>query len=691
VSAVIADLDGDQDPDVLVLADRADPVLLENDRLLRFRRAKPTWVDGHAHRWNGGMAFVATHSERPDLLLTRADGPPLFLVATSTSGFAVGTTNSPALRQATGVDLDLDGWADAVGLGSGEPVFLQNQTEARLEHVSGAFGLVSLRSVKVWAVACADMDGDRNPDLLYWSDSGPALLRSVGNGNKALVVEPLGRKDGGRFMRSNAAGVGCRVSAQTGSHWTAAERTTGTAGPGQSLLPITLGMGKHEQAETVRIRWPDAIHQVELAMGTTAPVRIEENSRKSTSCPVLMTWDGERYVFVTDFLGAGAMGEMGPDGTARPPRPEESVKIEASQLKLVNGQYRLKVTEPMDEVIYLDHLRLAVVDHPAGSLVFPDERFATSDPQPTQELLAFRDRRLPKTVTDHRGTDVTARVLERDRRAPDGFHLRSWLGFAEDHALTFDFGDLPAAKNWHFVWAGWTEYPYSESIYAAERAGVPVKFPVVERLAADGKSWEPLGDLGFPAGLPRVMTRPLGLKPGPCVLRVRTNMQVYFDQVYLAPAEDLGIKVHALEVSKADLAARGIIQEVFPDGRPPVAYDDAKTEAVPMTRWKGKLTRTGDVTELLTAGDDRFVLFGPGDEVTVRFDASKLPPVPPGWERSFVLRSRGYSKDTAPFTATWGNTLPLPFRAMKNYPDFGGVQPPKADADRWNTRPFGGR
>ena len=51
------------------------------------------------------------------------------------------------------------------------------------------------------------------------------------------------------------------------------------------------------------------------------------------------------------------------------------------------------------------HLRLDVVDHPAGVFVYPDERFATSDPQPSQELLRFRDRRFPKKATDQRGSD----------------------------------------------------------------------------------------------------------------------------------------------------------------------------------------------------------------------------------------------------------------------------------------------
>jgi hypothetical protein len=692
VSVVIADLDGDRDPDLLVLADGVDPIFVENDRLLRFRRSSPSWVTGHSHRWNGGLAFVATQSDRPDLLLIRADGPPLFLVATGKSEYATGSTDSPALRQAVAIDLDLDGWPDAVGLAAGSPTLLHNQGGARLENTPGAFGQGSALPTGTWALAVADIDGDGNPELLIWSDAGVALRKNAGNGNKAFVVELTGLKDAGRFMRSNRSAIGARVTAETERHWTAAERTTQSAGLGQSYLPLTLGMGKNDRADIVRIRWPDGVNQAELAMDVKTPVQIQEDSRKSTSCPILLVWNGEHFVFVTDFLGAGSMGELAADGSTRPPRPEESVKIEPGMLKLKDGQYILKIAEPMDEVLYLDHLKLDVVDHPAGAFVYPDERFATADPQPTQELLAFRGRRFPRKATDNRGNDVTKLVLDRDRRAPEAFHLRSWLGFAEDHSLMFDFCDLPAGKRWHLVIAGWTEYPYPESIYAAERAGVPLQFPVLERLAADGKTWEPLGDLGFPAGLPRVMIRPLpDLKPGPCTLRVRTNMQVYFDQVYLAPAEDVGLKVHTLDVAKADLAARGFIQEILPDGRPPIAYDDAKTESVPITKWKGKVTRTGDVTELLTAADDRFVVCGPGDEIAVRFDASKLPTVPAGWERSFVLRSRGYSKDTAPFTALGGNVEPLPFRSMKNYPDFGGAKPPVTDAAKWNTRPVGGR
>src|SRR5262249_45404908 len=204
------------------------------------------------------------------------------------------------------------------------------------------------------------------------------------------------------------------------------------------------------------------------------------------SCPVLLTWDGEKFVFVTDFLGAGALGECGPDGSIRPPRPEESVKIEPGRLVPKDGQFLLKIAEPMDEVLYLDRLQLVAIDHPADGSVYPDERLVASGPQPSQELLAFRTRHFPVKATDHRGRDVTPLVRERDRRAVDGFARRSWLGYAEDHSLTLDFGEVPKGSGrWFLVLAGWTEYPYPESIYAATRAGVALQPPVLEKPLAD--------------------------------------------------------------------------------------------------------------------------------------------------------------------------------------------------------------
>ena len=246
--------------------------------------------------------------------------------------------------------------------------------------------------------------------------------------------------------------------------------------------------------------------------------------------------------------------------------------------------------------------------------------------------------------------------------------------------------------------AGWTDYPYPESIYAATQAGVPMNPPVLEKQRTDG-TWESLGEIGFPAGLPRVMTVPVAGIAGMAnvKLRIRTNLQIYWDQIQFGTVEpQTNVRTQTLAASVAKLHHRGFAQEFSPNGKPPIAYDYDRTEPVATTHWQGRLTRLGDVMELLQTEDDRFVLCGPGDEIAIEFDASALPPVASGNVRSFVLRTAGYCKDTSPFTKTAGRVGPLPFRGMASYPD-GATDRKLAprvqeEYDRtWNTRPAGGR
>ena len=408
---------------------------------------------------------------------------------------------------------------------------------------------------------------------------------------------------------------------------------------------------------------------------------IKEDNRKPTSCPVLLVWDGERFRYITDFLGGGASGEMGPDGSVRPPRPEESVKIEPGLLVAKDGKLLIKIDEPMDEVAYLDRRELLAIDHPKETQVHPDERFVLDGPAPTQDLLVFENRIHPVRATDQKGRDMTATLFDRDGKMASGFARRSWIGYAEEHFVELDFADrlskLKPGERVFLAMAGWTDYPYAESIYAATQASVPTIMPVLERLGDDGK-WKNLGEIGFPAGLPRVMTKEVtGLVEGrSCRLRIRTNLQIHWDQIVIAPLSGVakpgdsgGVRVHVAPLTQATLAARGLMKEIRPHGPTgPIEYDDSRIERVEVTPWRGLLTRLGDVTELLAKTDDHYAVCGPGDEVTIAFDAAGLPPLPPGHVRSYVLRAWGYSKDTAPTTVTGGLVEPLPFRGFKNFP-----------------------
>ncbi|HEX8199440.1 MAG TPA: cytochrome c biogenesis factor, partial [Isosphaeraceae bacterium] len=178
-------------------------------------------------------------------------------------------------------------------------------------------------------------------------------------------------------------------------------------------------------------------------------------------------------------------------------------------------------------------------------------------------------------------------------------------------------------------------------------------------------------DPGYPAGLPRMTTLDLtGKLTGPlCVLRLRTNMECYWDQAFIAvrrPGAE--VRVTDVPLARADLAYRGYVREVSPDGRPPLLYDHAFVDPAPLARLAGRLTRFGAVADLLREDDDRLCVLGPGDEVVLEFAAAALPSLPEGWTRSFVLRAVGYCKDADPFTATSDTVGPLPWRAMPSFP-----------------------
>jgi hypothetical protein len=700
VAVAVGDLDGDKDQDLVVLRDRDTPELILNDRALRFHRVpKPDTLLPPA-AWNGALVLDATHSGRSDVFLVSADQAPCLLLHQSDSkrsgtapGFRRETVESPPLLQAHAIDLDLDGWTDVVGLSAGlRPVLLHNEC-GRLVYAREALGRDVDWPRDLVALNVFDADGDGRPDLVVCSESkGLQLHTSADNGNRAVVLELAGHRrlnNRGSSSRCNADGFGAVAMVQAGHHWTAVENTTSSAGLGQSRRPLMLGLGPFAKPDVVRLRWPDNVCQAEfnIPVGRVTIIN-QDNRRRLSSCPVLFAWDGERFGFVTDFLGAGSLGELQPDWTCRQPRPEESIKLGSRQLVPLAGRYVFKLAEPMSEVTYLDRLQLIVLDHPAGVQVLPDERFCSSGKPPSQDLLALDEPVFPIRSRDYRGRDVTAALARWDRRTVGGFARRGWTGYAEEHWVELDFGDRLAAfgpdDGLVLCLAGWTDYPFPESIWAATQAGVALQPPVLERLGPDGRWRTVCADAGFPAGLPRMMTLDVTgrLGGGRCVLRLRTNIQVYWDQIYAAPLlERIApqsipapgkparfFRAVCREVSRASLEARGCMQEYSPDGQRPTVYDYDRLESAPVSGLTGQLTRTGDVTELLRERDDRFVIFGPGDELTVSFEAGGLPNLPPGWVRSFVLRTWGYCKDSGLFTATGDTIEPLPFQGMSAYP-----------------------
>jgi len=705
------DLDDDRDIDLVLAAEARPSTAILNDRLGRFRSSSIDLFKGGAT-----STLLVTDLDRDgrgDVVALDPRGPVLAARNSAASHeeprdlpFTHWPSDARSWRSALVADLDLDGGLDLLGLpapGDFAPQWSRNEGSRLVTHAL-ALGPEPGEPRPLRGLAFANIAGDPLPDLILIREGqGPRVARNLGNGRHWLAFNLTGRWRTSPWnpMRSNPQALGTRLALEGEGLDVRYVHTTPEAGSVQSVAPIVLGLGTRESAPLVRVRWPDGVNQCELNEPADKLRELAElNRRKESSCPVLFTWNGERFVCVADFLGGGGLGYLIAPGQYGEPDRDEAVAIEADQLRPVDGVLRLAVTEPMSEVSYLDRLALDVVDQPPGVTVGLDERFAPGGQRPSGNLIAWRTTIGPSKVTDLGGRNLTGVLRTRDRKTANGFRrLSSWIGYAEEHGIVLDFGDRLArfgAKDRLVLGLdGWVEYPYSQTNYAASTAGVALKPPVLERLGEDGH-WRVLeADLGYPAGLPRLMTLELtGKLAGPrCVIRLRTNMECYWDRAFIAPLDPApGVRVTGLPVARASLGYRGYTRENSPDGQPPFLYEYDHVEPAPLAGLAGRLTRYGDVAELLREDDDRLCLLGPGDEVRLEFDAGNIPPTPQGWTRSYVLRAVGYCKDADPFTGGSDSVGPLPWRGMPAYP-FGpeGRRPEdqkyRAYLDAYQVRP----
>ncbi|HEV3166677.1 MAG TPA: FG-GAP-like repeat-containing protein [Isosphaeraceae bacterium] len=708
------DIDDDRDLDLVLVGDGMEPVAVLNDRLGRFHKAS-VQAPELPKCLSGALVTELDKDGRPDIVVVSPQGPVVALRNTTersagevTCRFELFPTAAKNWRSAQDVDLDLDGWADLLGLPESSPAPVWARDDgSRLPTYAVALGPDGGSGGDLQGLAFADLVGDPLPDLLLVRNGeAPSLAANLGNGHHWVALDLGGRWQAGKnHMRSNPKGVGTRIWLEALGLHVIYDHTTPQTDLAQSVVPIVLGLGKSESVALVRVRWPDGTLQSELNRPANQRVALPEFNRKPDSCPVLFTWNGERFVCIGDFLGGGGLGYLVAPGVYNEPDRDEAVAVAADQLRAVGGTYRLSITEPMDEVSYLDHLTLDVVDSPPVYAVALDERFAPSGPRPTGKLIAWRESIAPARATDLTGsTDLTETLRAWDRRTADGFKkLEGWTGYAEEHGIVLDFGDrlsrFGPSDPLVLCLAGWVEYPHSHTNYAGATAGVVLKPPVLERRCKDG-SWELIeAQPGYPAGMPRMSTLDLtGKLTGPtCLIRLRTNMEVYWDQAFLARPEPAApVRVTSLGVGTATVGYRGYTREVSPDRRLPLLYDYDYVDPAPLARLSGLLTRYGDVAPLLRTDDDQLCLVGPGDEVRLEFDAGSAPSLPEGWTRSFVLQAVGYCKDANIATAASDTIGPLPWRGMPAYPFGPEGERPRDRAYRaylrnYQTRPASAR
>ena len=675
------DLDGDRDVDIVVIKRTPPHEVYINDRLWAYHPAEGL----EAFQAAPALAAIAEDRDadgRVEIYTTEPGGHVL-----SWAHDEGGALHRRGLGE---VDVPPGGWAQmAVSDVNGDGVMELMVSTAKGWWVYGRdqrlLAVPAAGGPLAGAIPVLDRP-TRGPSVVALAPDRGLEMWPAGTGRYPFLALSLsGREDTGESMRSNASGIGAMVSVRMDSRWTVTQTYRRVSGPGQGHQPLAIGLGGHPQADFVAIDWSDGVYQSELALAAGQAYQIPETQRQLSSCPVLFAWNGTRFEFVSDLLGVGGIGfALGP-GEYTTPRPWENFLLPADLLRPLEGDYTLKLTEPMEETTYLDATRLVAYDLPPGWDMVLDERMGTSAPEPTGQVRFYREQRLPVRVSDERGQEVTDAVRERDgRAAPVGARDHRFLGRLEDeHVLTLEFGTPLDAAHGHpiLVADGWVEYPYSQTMFAAWQAGARYRPPSLDYLDGAGR-WQPLlEDFGYPAGMPRRMSVPLdGLPPGTHTLRLRTNMEIYWDRLAVAFTRPLPqARRIELPLREAQLKKPGYPLRQTLDQRRP-SYDYRRRSPFWDTRYMaGLYTRLGPVGELVEAVDDAVAIIGAGEEVELRFE-DRLAEPPPGWHRRFVLETHGWAKDMDLYTRDGETVAPLPSR--------GPADPARVRQlhERYNTR-----
>ncbi len=704
------DFDHDYDLDLLLLGEGAALVRNNGTSWSDETRRFP-FVSGRAV--SGAIVEAVADTQNMDLVVTYA-GRPAVLYRDRLGGRYEAVEMAGPDGAVLAHDVDQDGWSDL--LSSSSLMLNRRSLQGVLEKAEG--------SVPVLPLAFADLEGRGMSDLV----AGDGLYRNEGRGKlgkeKAAEGFPAvaaasadfdgdGREDlavvgkdgvlrrllnrtktGHRWLRVGLEGVknlklapGAEVEVKAGSSY-------------QKKIyrgfPLTFGLGPRTTIDAVRITWPNGLIQNETKQAADRAATFKEAPRLSGSCPMIFTWNGERFQFITDVLGVAPLGASAGDGTYFPVDHDEYVQIPGEALAEVDGRYEIRVTEELREVAYLDQMRLIALDHPDGVEVFTNDKFK-APPFPEFRLFGVEKRIYPVRATDHRGKDVRPRLLAKDQTYPDGFR-RDLSGVAELHHVDLDFGAAAEDNRAVLVLSGWVDWADGSTFLgAAQASSSGLVFPRLQVKDKQGRWQTVIEDMGLPAGKPKTIAVDLTGKflSSSREVRIETSLCLYWDEVFLSEESGEPTMARAdLAPLSAELRFRGFSRPVIhPERRQPESFDYQSW--MPVSMWNptpGLYTRYGDVRPLLEEVDDRMVVMGSGDEVRLLFDAKALSPLPAGWRRDFLLLVDGWAKDGDANTAFSQTVEPLPFHGMSQYPYPEGEGFPDDGLHRlyrehYNTRP----
>ncbi len=671
VAVVPTDYDNRRDVDLLVLNRGGKPNLFRNLRDTTFKDVASEVGLNQTGDWSSAAAGDFNKDTFTDFFFGRTGGAGIFAVSDGRGKFTLkdAPTGTENAASAQFLDYDNDGLLDLIANTDKGFVIARNLGDEWTKADASIFKIKLDAPINSRQMLTGDIDRDGDVDLLSFAANGQ--LRFVENANdspnKSVTIALQGRV-------SNRVGIGAKVDMRSGS--LAQKLETYAASPAPAPSEAHFGLGKRIKPDAVRVIWTSGVVQAETEISAAPqrevgafrpPLKIEELDRKPSSCPYLYTWNGERFEFITDFLGGGEMGNWKEAGAYHYPDSDEFVRITSDQLKPKNGKYEIRVTNELEEVLFLDHLKLVAVEHDANTEVFPNEGLGI----PTagkQILYATANAHAPLSAVDTNGKNVLPKIKTLDRKFYDSFKSLNIRGYAEMHNLTLNLDDKKGFDGRTLLLlTGWTDYAFSSDNLAASQSGKSLFLPKLQVKNKSGEWQTVIESIGISVGRPQTLIVDLTGKflTDSREVRIQTNFKTFWDKIAVDTSEQADVKTVEIKPSQAGLRERGFSEEIRYGEMIAANYDVVLNDG----RWKyfsGNFTKLGAVNPLLEAVDDVFVISKTGDELVLSFDA--LPELPANKKYTFLLFADGYSKEMDINSGSPDAVFPLPFKAMSKYP-----------------------
>jgi len=387
---------------------------------------------------------------------------------------------------------------------------------------------------------------------------------------------------------------------------------TGTVYEYEKVIPLS-------ECEMVWVKKVDPVGTFFAVLGgiaVVALVAVAIIALTKESCPFIYSFDGKEYVFDAEPYGGATCQGL-----------KRTEWCGLQYLKDVNGEYKIRITNEVDETQHTDELKLVVVDHPAGTKAIADE---------TGKIHTIANPQIPFRAYDGKNRDILPKVVANDwiywitrtdEKNPDR------KGELKDE-LTFEFPKpvgVPQAKLYfngcNTLWASQMVKRYLD-LWGKE---VTKSY---EALNTPGPAYSMLAQWNEREELYRLQIRvetENGWKSKGTI--VGGGPFVSEDKVYILDVAD--VPGDTLKIKLNPPAAFWMINYLAVDYTPDLPLQTQEVEAAKAADYTGK-----DLLAILSKTDnDYFVMPYIGDSAELLF---KAPPKNRSLDRSIFLKASGY-------------------------------------------------